>query len=263
MPDSDTGSLTQARLPDKGPVYTETPPELVLGQDYPGWIAEPWNAATASLFVVIVLVWLVRLRGRLIRYPFLLIALPTLFVGGVGGTLYHGLRNRPLWFFMDVIPIYCLGAAVSIYFWIRLGPKIRYLIGMIAVLGLIQVLGMLQLPRHWAINLSYAALALLILAPLAIVVVRTRARQAGWVATALACFGVAWLFRLADTIQPPLLPMGCHWLWHLFGAFTTAALSEYVFRLYGVNLRPAAKQLHDRNGGYVGAGENDSNVTVG
>jgi hypothetical protein len=238
MPEPETFAEPPIQMGDRGPVYTETPLELIHGAEYPGLIAEPWNAATAFLFVVIVLVWLIRLRGRLIRYPFLMIAIPTLFVGGVGGTLYHGLRSRSVWFYMDVYPIYTLGAAVSIYYWIRLGPKIRYLIGMMAVLGVIQVLGMLHLPRHWAINLSYAALAILILVPLGIAIIRTRARQAGWVATAFVCFGIAWFFRIADTIRPPLLPMGCHWLWHVFGALTTAALSEYVYRLYEVDLRP-------------------------
>ena len=226
--------------PDGGPIYTETPQEILNGQPYPGLVAEPWNTATAFLFVVIVVVWLIRLGPRILKHPFMAVTLPILLVGGIGGTLYHGLRNWSWYFRMDVFPIYLLGVMLSIYFWIRLGPKIRYLVAMIAVLALIQVFGFLQLPRVWAINVSYAMLALLILVPLAVVLVRTRCRYVGWVITALVAFGIAWLCRLADNPpNPPLLPMGTHWLWHTFGAITTAALTEYVYRLEGVSLRQA------------------------
>src|SRR5438552_7211899 len=130
-----TGMAWQGeRGPDHGPIYTETPAEIRDGQPYPGLVAEPWNTATAFLFVLIVVFWFIRLRGKLFQHPFLAVALPILLVGGIGGTLYHGLRNWVGFFRMDVIPIYLLGAAVSIYWWIRLGPKIRYLVVMIAVL---------------------------------------------------------------------------------------------------------------------------------
>src|SRR5262245_53265209 len=223
---------------DGGPIYTETPQEVRDGQPYPGLIAEPWNAATAFLFVVIVIAWLIRLGPRLLKYPFMAVSLPILLVGGIGGTMYHGLRNWSWYFRMDVFPIYLLGLMLSIYFWIRLGPKIRYLVTMIGVLALIQVFGFLQLPRVVAINVSYAMLALLILVPLAVVLLRTRFRHVGWVITALVSFAIAWFCRLADAPpEPPLLPMGTHWLWHTFGAITTAALTEYVYRIEGANLR--------------------------
>lgn len=233
-----TGMAWQGeRGPDSGPIYTETPAEIRDRQPYPGLIAEPWNTATAFLFVLIVVYWFVRLRGRLFQHPFLAVALPILFVGGIGGTLYHGLRNWVGFFLLDVIPIYFLGSAVSVYWWIRLGPKIRHLVMMLATLALIQLLGQWQLPQVWAINLSYACLALLILVPLAIILLRTRFRHAGWVATSFVSFAIAWFFRLADTWEPPLLPMGTHWLWHTFGAVTTAALSEYVYRIEGIRLK--------------------------
>jgi hypothetical protein len=66
---------------------------------------------------------------------------------------------------------------------------------------------------------------------------RTRGRHAGWIATALVAFGIAWFCRLVDVKDPPLLPMGTHWLWHTFGAVTTAALSIYVYQIEGLNLR--------------------------
>ncbi|HEX3148532.1 MAG TPA: hypothetical protein VHR66_10640 [Gemmataceae bacterium] len=241
MTDENAMIVVPQRAADRGPFYTETPPELKSGLPYPGPVAEPWNAATAFLFVAIVVYWVVRLRGRLKNYPFLAVALPILFVGGVGGTLYHGLRNWSGFFWMDVIPIYFLGLIVSVYWWIRLGPRISHLVTMIAVMVLLMMLGQWQLPTMWAIQLSYAMLALLVLIPLGLVLFRTRCRHAGWVATSLISFGIAWFFRIADTWEPPLLPMGTHWLWHTFGALTTFSLSEYVYRIEGVSLKRARK----------------------
>jgi hypothetical protein len=238
VPDAtDPPAPLPSRGPDGGPIYKETPAEIGKGLPYAGGVAEPWNAATAFLFVLIVVFWVARLRGRLLAHPFLAVALPILFVGGVGGTLYHGLRNWRIYFLMDVIPISLLGLAVSVYMWLRLGPRVVHLLLLIAVVALMQGLGLLTLPTHWAINVSYASLALLVLVPLVAVLIRTRGRQAGWVGTALVAFGLALFCRLADPWDPPLLPMGTHWLWHTFGAVTTLALSEYVYRLEGVSLR--------------------------
>lgn len=242
MPDPVVAPPPAERGLDRGPLYTETPQEIRDHLPYAGGVAEPWNAVTAFFFVLIALFWLVRLRGRYSRFPFLMVTLPILLVGGIGGTLYHGTRSWQGYFLMDLLPIQLLGLAVSLYLWIRLGPKLRHFFAMLAVLALLIATGQLALPRTWAINVSYAGLALLILVPIVLALFRTRGRHAGWIATALVSFGIAWLCRLLDGMQPPLLPMGTHWLWHTFGAITTAALSEYVYLIEGVNLKKPAEQ---------------------
>ena len=241
MPEAPDTPNPILRGPDRGPLYTETPAELKAGLTYPGTVAAPWNAATAFLFVLIVVYWAVRLRGRIRRHPFLAISLPLLFVGGVGGTLYHGLRAWVGFFLMDVLPIYLLGLIVSVYWWVRLGPRVRNLLLMIVVLCFFQLIGTWQLENQWKIQLSYAMLAMLIVVPLALVLIRTRARHWPWVATAFVSFGIAWFFRIADTWEPALLPMGTHWLWHTFGAATTFALAEYVWLIEGVILKRGPK----------------------
>jgi hypothetical protein len=233
MPDPLVDPIYQ-RLPDGGPIYVETPPGL---PNFDGWVAEPWNTGSAALFVVIPLVWLWVLRGRYRQHPFLVICLPILFAGGVGGVLFHGLRRYNAFFLLDVVPIYLLGFGVSIWIWIRLGPKLHQLLGIIGVLVVIQLTAHFNLPTHWAINISYASLALIMLIPLALALIRTRFRHGGWIGTALACFAIAWICRIADVTRPPLLPMGTHWLWHTFGATTTGALSIYVYRIEGMPLR--------------------------
>jgi hypothetical protein len=248
----DYGMFANAQLLDRGPRYTETPADP-YAPDSP-LIAEPFNAATAALFVVIAAAWLVRLRGRYARYPFLMCCLPILLVGGVGGTLYHGLRTHRLYFYLDVVPIQVLALAGAVFLAIKLWRRRGWLYlagGVVVYLGVASLLFTLVLPRsrQLAINLNYAALAAVVVLPMLVVLVRTRFRHGGWVVAALISFVIAWFFRLLDqdvgVFLPGAslwlfghdigvrLPMGSHWLWHTFGAITTALVVEYFYRVEG------------------------------
>jgi hypothetical protein len=218
------------RLPDGGPRYTETDPTRL--------VVEPWNAASALAFLVLVAAWAVRLRGAYRSYPFLSYCLPLLAVGGIGGTIYHAFRASRVFLVMDYGPIYVLAAATAVYLWVQAAPRWWHVLAVVFLCVLIQVLAW-SLPRHYAISVSYASLAVLILAPAAGLLARTRFRHGGWLGLALACFAVALFFRIADAWHL-LAPVGTHWLWHLFGAATTAALMEYLYRLRREKLMPVA-----------------------
>lgn len=225
-----------AQLQDRGPRYTETPPDP-YAPNAP-FIVEPWNAVTAALFVVIAVAWIVRLRGRYKEYPFLMSCLPILLVGGIGGTLYHGLRTERLYFYLDVIPIQLLALAGAVYLAVRLWRRRGwlYLGGAVVVyLGTASLLFTLVLPRSraLAINLNYAALAIMVLLPMAVTLVYTRFRHGKWVAAGLLAFVIAWFFRLVDEKAGPYLSMGTHWLWHTFGAASTALIIEFYYRVEG------------------------------
>lgn len=232
MPDPAADPIPQ-RMPDGGPIYLETPNDLA---NFDGIVAEPWNTASAALFVVIPMIWTWVLRGRYRQRPFLSSCLPILFAGALGGVLFHGTRRSVTFRYLDFMTIYFLGAAMSIWLWIRLGPRLRHLLGMMAVVGVIQATAHLGLPMHWSINISYALLALIVLVPIALALIRTRFRHGGWVSTALVCFAIAWICRATDDTRPPLLPMGTHWLWHAFGAVTTAAMSVFIYRIEGMSM---------------------------
>ena len=60
------GTTIQGRGPDGGPMYLETNLER--------FIAEPFNAASAAMFLLIVAYWLVRLRGQYRRHLFVCFA---------------------------------------------------------------------------------------------------------------------------------------------------------------------------------------------
>jgi hypothetical protein len=238
------GSLPlSSRLDDGGPRYTESPPNPNAPNT--PFIAEPWNAITASFFIAIVFAWVWRLRGRYGRFPFLCCCLAILLIGGIGGTLYHAFRTRTIYFYLDVVPIGILGVVSSVYLAVRLWHSRGwwYLFGALAgylgfsglVLRVIaplpavqQVTGDINAIR---VNATYAALAIVVLIPLIWTLIRTRFRYAGWVVSGFISFVIAWFCRLIDTRMGPYLPMGSHWLWHTFGAITTAMLIEYFYRV--------------------------------
>ena len=211
------------RMPDLGPRYAETPPDpSAAGSRVP---AEPYNAATAAVFIVIALYWLSVVWGRWRRFPFVAGCVPVLLAGGIGGTLYHALRTRKAYFLLDVIPIQLLGLAAALVLTARLARGLGWAkvgavaTGVIAASGALNafVFRTLDLPGNWRVNLSYATLAVIILLPMFVVLLRTRFRHGNWVLLGVMCFAVGWYCRLVDGAGLSSLPMGTHWLWHLFG----------------------------------------------
>ena len=227
-----------ARLTDGGPRYVET--------NFNRPIVEPCNAVTAFVFVALVAIWVVRLRGRFRQHPFLCLCMPVLLVGGVGGTVYHALRWHEVFFFMDVIPIGLLIAMGSIYLWVRLRPRWWHLLIVTTLVATFPLLFIFHIEKHDAIVGHYLALAALILMPIGIVLVRTKFRHVQLIKLALACFGFAILCRFLDPVSAPIMPIGTHWLWHLGGAAATAALAEYFYRIEQEEIRPRSDPVTGR-----------------
>ncbi len=233
----DTLLSKNSRMPDWGPQYTETPADP-FAPNAP-FIAEPWNTVTATFFIFIALAFVWRVHGRYRAFPFLTTCMPILLAGAIGGVLFHGTRTWVFFFLLDVVPISLLGIAGSLFMAYRLwgrGSWIYYLPG-VAVFYLVvnrvlfRMVGQLNSP--WSVNLSYASLALIVLSPIAIVLRRTRFRHGGWVVAGVVSFAIAWFFRLFDLNSASYLPMGSHWLWHTFGAISTALMIQFFYKVEG------------------------------
>jgi hypothetical protein len=227
-------TATEGTLPDGGPPYAEPSADpYAPGVPFP---AETWNAIPSALFVADALAWYWRLRRRCREYPFLSCCLPILLASGIGGTLYHATRTSFLFFLLDVVPISVLGLAGPVFMAVRYwGGRGWWFIpaGRAFFVGVNQLLFAAVAPTdvQLVINLSYASLA--VPTPIALVLLHTRFRHAGWVVAVVAAFAIGWFFRLLDLRMGLVTPMGSHWLWHTFRAIATAVLVEYFYLVEG------------------------------
>jgi predicted membrane channel-forming protein YqfA (hemolysin III family) len=222
---------------DGGPRYIET--------DWDAVIREPWNGATSLVFLLIVGYWFWRLRGQYRRYLFVTLCMVPLTISSLGSAIYHAFRSHRFFLVMDWLPIAVLAVAAGIYLWVKLLPgRWRWLAAGIApaVVGIQRVnFGLAEsgaYPLHWAINGSYALMATVIIVPLIGVL-----RQRNWAhfhlpALAVLVFAAALAFRAFDAELAWLLPMGSHFLWHLFAAGATALAVTYFYRLRRDELQP-------------------------
>jgi hypothetical protein len=218
---------------DRGPIYLET----VMGR-FP---VEPWNTASNLLFLALIIYWTWRLRRDGVGpHSFIAGALPVLFIGWVGGTIYHATRSANIWLFLDIGPIALLVIATAVFFWRRvrlasfwiplivLGPTVL-------VMGGVSTLG---LPRVMGPMIGYPMMAVSLLLPLLWNLRREGWANLGLVLAALAVFVLAVLSRSFDArLSADLLPMGTHWLWHSLGAGAVQLLVTYIWRS---DLRQAA-----------------------
>lgn len=198
-------------MADFGPQYCETP-DVITGV-FP---VEPANAISSGfivLFGIASLVLVVRRSPRAIEL-YLLFAL--LIVNGVGSILWHGLRTR--WALtLDVTPALIFLLLVAIIWGRRVAPwwQVALVGAGIAALSFVVrniELGF-RLPGRWG------AMAPLVVAAAAWLIVRSysiskTAALAG--GGALLSALAALTFRTIDNVACEWLPMGTHFLWHIF-----------------------------------------------
>lgn len=208
--------------PDGGPVYAET--------DLSRFIAEPWNAYSSLTFLLPVIYWFFKLRRQYKEYPFLMMCMPLLAVGGLGSTLYHAFRNSVFFLRMDVLPIAILTLAVSLYFWWKSIGRWDYVVVIATIFIAIRVFiyREVALVQQQAINLSYFVTGIMIFVPAFLMLLKTGYRGTKVIIAATAFFILSLVFRQIDT---PFfaLPMGTHWLWHTCCAIGAFFLAQYLY----------------------------------
>jgi len=211
---------------DGGPIYAET------GTD--GFLVEPWNALTSLLMLIPVIYWLIKLRKESGTYRFMLYAIPLIALGGIGSALFHGFRTSVVFLIMDIAPSAILTLSLAIYFWYKLLRKWYYVLILFIPMLLVRFVIFAALPGHAAINASYAVTGLTILLPIPFLLYRMQYRGLWSITLTLFCFGLALMFREADTRAAVYLSIGTHFLWHVFSAIGGFFILQYlyIFRKY-------------------------------
>lgn len=213
---------------DFGPIYSET--------DLSQFPIEPFNTFSNLLFLFVIIYWLKKLP--LIsdkRFKnFLNLSLPILFIGFVGGTIYHATRSHNIWLILDFGPIYVLSILTSVYMWKKLRVNFLKIAIYIISLFIIPKLLFQELFENstYEITMGYILIAVTILLPIILYEVKNRWSGKKEIIKALVCLVIAISFRIFDSSQfvQSHVSIGTHWLWHSFGAATTHLLLIYLSR---------------------------------
>ncbi|WP_228408932.1 hypothetical protein [Chryseobacterium ureilyticum] len=207
--------------PDGGILYKETD----MAQFFP----EPFNAITALLFLILAIFWTIKIKGNVKEYPFLTYCLVLLYIGAIGGTVYHSFRQWSVFIMMDWMPIMLLCLSAGLYF---LAQSIRWYYAVVMVLAyIVLMLGL----RNWMladntslfINVNYAIMASFVLFSVLSYLIYTKWIAGKWVGFALLSFVLALTFRIVD--QWEWFSFGTHFLWHTCGAVATFCMFNYIY----------------------------------
>lgn len=208
--------------PDGGMLYAETNMEHLF--------PEPLNTITSCFFLAIAFYWTLKLRGKAKQHSFLTAAIALLYIGGIGGTIYHGLRQWRFFIMMDWLPIMLLCVAAGVYFLGRV-TKWYFALAFVILYVYFQFYGRkLMLERgdiQLFININYAVLAGMVLLPVVAFLISTNFNKGRWVGFALIAFIAALTFRVTDSWH--LTMWGTHFLWHTFGAIAAFCMFQYIY----------------------------------
>ena len=209
--------------PDGGILYAETN----LHRFFP----EPLNAATSLFFLFLAIYWTYKLWGRGRQHTFLSVAIALLYIGGIGGTIYHGLRKWSIFIMMDWLPIVLICVSAGVYFLARVT---RWYYATLLVIAYItfQVFVRREMIENGDVqlylNINYAVLGSLVLLPVLGFLTATRFRNGRWVGIALLAFVLALTCRIADN-WGVWTETGTHFLWHSFGAVAAYSMFRYIY----------------------------------
>ena len=225
---------------DFGPIYTET--------DLSRLPVEPWNTASNLIFLFIVIYFWLKVRRNPAAFPVVVLTLPILLIGFIGGTIFHATRSHNIWLYLDFIPILLLSILASLHLWRLVSGNLGYAVLLVILPNVLLriILEQLALARHLGISIGYAGLALTILLPAFINCFLNHWVNLRLLAGACFAFVVAILFRYFDKDQ--LLPMGTHFLWHIFGGVSAFWMIEYIYQESALKIETSSINSMIRSG---------------
>lgn len=206
---------------DGGPVYAET--------DLNAYISEPWNAISSIAIVLPVVYWAFKLKWNFRDYPFLFFLMPLLFLGGTGSTLYHAFRSSSLLLWMDVLPTAVVTLAVGIYFWNKILSRKWQVACVVVPFTFMRFLVVHQLDGSLATNINYFLTGFLIFFPIIFYLERNKFKHIYSILLSVIFLSISLIFRRIDHNVADFIPMGSHFLWHIFSGFGAYYLAEYLY----------------------------------
>lgn len=213
--------ISMNRMSDGGPIYHET--------DLSHFIAEPWNAFSSLIILLPAVYFLWKLRGKYKENGFLIyFCSPLLIAGGLGSTLFHAFRAHKFFLILDIAPIAVLTMGLSIWFIYRLIPKWYYVTIIVVALFLLRGVIFTYFKGSDAINIMYFYTGALIFIPGLLFVRKTKNCCLNLLLWSTFFLALSLFFRFYDDLDEQFLPMGTHWLWHVFSGAGALFLGYYL-----------------------------------
>ncbi|PWL24814.1 ceramidase domain-containing protein [uncultured Roseivirga sp.] len=214
--------LGPEQITDGGPWYAETHVTDAL-------IVEPWNAISSLAIAAPAVYFLWKIRKQPKDYSFLLAAIPFLFLNGLGSTLFHGLRTSRWLLYMDFIPAMILTLLITIYFWSKVLPKKWMSFVLVVPVFLMRFTALNLIGGQSGLNVSYAISGLAFLVPIFLILRKNNWEKTYSIVLGSVCFVLAIYFRQADHYYTSIIPIGTHFLWHIFSGIGAYFLANYLY----------------------------------
>jgi hypothetical protein len=211
---------------DDGMVYTET--------NLDNLFAEPLNALTSCIFIIMAIYWMYKLKLNFKQYPFLIYLSIWLITGGIGGAIFHAFRKYPFFIILDWLPMMVICLSTGVFFLNKLfNWFFAFLLTTFYFFILISFSYYFLRNGNGLIlaNLNYAFLGSMVLVPMIIYLYKTDWKNGVWVGFGFIAFLFALLFRITD--QWKLLSSGTHFIWHCFGAMAYFCMFKYIYLIRG------------------------------
>ncbi|SNS99499.1 Ceramidase [Ekhidna lutea] len=212
----------QTLLPtDGGPIYAET--------DLTSFISEPWNALSSLAIVLPAVYWAFKLSWKIKEYPFLYFLMPLLFLGATGSVLFHAFRSSSFLLWMDVLPTAIVTLSVSIYFWDKI-LKNRWQVATVVIpFTFIRFAVFDYYDGQLALNLNYVITGFLIFFPIVFFLSRNEYKHYKTILVSVIFLSLSLMFRRIDYSVAMLIPMGSHFLWHIFSGIGAFYMAKYIY----------------------------------
>ena len=206
---------------DGGPIYTET--------NFDHTIVEPWNAVSSLAILLPAVYWAIRIRRNYRQYSFLMLCLPLLFLGGLGSTIFHAFRSHRIWLLLDITPTGILMLLVALFFWMKVLPRKWLALPLLLLVFLLRMWAWQTFPSHAGINISYALTGTSLFVPLLLVLSRQQWKGLLPITLSIGSLLLSLFFRKIDYDAAAVLPMGTHFLWHIFSGIGAYFLGLYLY----------------------------------